>query len=51
MPSWPSLLGHVVADAETGVPFDWGRMFLREFVIKGMLFGFLSLITLGVSGS
>ncbi|HEU4349630.1 MAG TPA: RDD family protein [Actinoplanes sp.] len=45
-----SLLGHVVADAETGVPFDWGRMFLREFVIKGMLFGFLSLITLGVFG-
>jgi uncharacterized RDD family membrane protein YckC len=43
-----SLLGHVVVDAATGQPFDWGRMFLREFVIKMLLFGLLDTITFGV---
>ena len=43
-----ALLGHVVADAETGVAFDWGRMFLREFVIRGLLFGLVNTITFGV---
>ena len=43
-----SLLGHVVADAQTGVAFDWGRMFLREFVIRGLLFGLVNTITLGI---
>jgi hypothetical protein len=45
-----SLLGHVVADAQTGQAFDWGRMFLREFVIRGLLFGLVNTITLGVFG-
>jgi uncharacterized RDD family membrane protein YckC len=31
------LLGHVVVDATTGVPLDWGRMALRQFVIQGLL--------------
>jgi uncharacterized RDD family membrane protein YckC len=31
------LLGHVVADANTGQPLDWGRMALRDFCIKGLL--------------
>ncbi len=42
------LLGHVVVDAETGVPFDWGRMALRQFVIQGLLGGLLSGISLGI---
>jgi uncharacterized RDD family membrane protein YckC len=42
------LLGHVVADANTGQPFDWGRMALREFCIKGMLGWILGMITLSV---
>jgi uncharacterized RDD family membrane protein YckC len=40
------LLGHVVVDAGTGVPFDWGRMALRQFVIQGLLGSVLSSITL-----
>jgi uncharacterized RDD family membrane protein YckC len=40
------LLGHVVVDASTGVPFDWGRMALRQFVIQGLLGGVLSSISL-----
>jgi len=27
---------------------SWGSMFLREFVIKGLLFGILGLVTLGI---
>lgn len=42
------LLGHVVVDASSGVPFDWGRMALRQFVLQGLLGGLLSSITLGV---
>jgi uncharacterized RDD family membrane protein YckC len=42
------LLGHVVVDANTGVPFDWGRMALREFVIEGLLGGALNTISFGV---
>jgi RDD family len=42
------LLGHVVADANTGQPFDWGRMALREFCIKGILGWILGMITLSV---
>jgi hypothetical protein len=42
------LLGHVVVDATTGVPFDWGRMALRQFVIQGLLGGLLSPLTLGI---
>jgi uncharacterized RDD family membrane protein YckC len=42
------LLGHVVADAQTGAPADWGRMFMREFVIRFLLFGLISTITFGV---
>jgi uncharacterized RDD family membrane protein YckC len=42
------LLGHVVIDAQTGAPFDWGRMALREFGIKGVLGWILNIFTLGV---
>jgi hypothetical protein len=42
------LLGHVVVDANTGQQFDWGRMALREFVIKGMLGGLLNTVTIGI---
>jgi hypothetical protein len=42
------LLGQVVVDANTGVPFDWGRMALRQFVIQGLLGGLLSGISLGI---
>ncbi|MBB4741300.1 putative RDD family membrane protein YckC [Actinoplanes octamycinicus] len=41
------LLGHVVVDARTGVPFDWGRMALREFCVKGLLAWVLNLFTFG----
>ena len=39
------LLGHVVADADTGRPLDWGRMALRELCVKGLLGSLLSTIT------
>lgn len=42
------LLGHVVVDASSGVPFDWGRMALRQFVLQGLLGGLLSSISFGV---
>jgi uncharacterized RDD family membrane protein YckC len=42
------LLGHVVADANTGQPVDWGRMALREFCIKGLLAWVLNLVTFGI---
>jgi uncharacterized RDD family membrane protein YckC len=42
------LLGQVVADAQTGAPADWSRMFMREFVIHGLLFGLLNTVTFGV---
>ena len=44
-----ALLGHVVADARTGEPFGWGRMCVREFLVKGLLFGLLSMVTCGLS--
>jgi uncharacterized RDD family membrane protein YckC len=40
------LLGYVVVDANTGVPFDWGRMALRQFVIEGLLGWVLNAVTL-----
>ncbi len=42
------LLGHVVADPHTGQPFDWGRMALREFCVKGLLGSVLNIFTLGI---
>jgi uncharacterized RDD family membrane protein YckC len=42
------LLGHVVADAETGQAFDWGRMALREFCIKGLLGMLLNFISFSI---
>ena len=42
------LLGQVVVDATTGVPFDWGRMALRQFVIQGLLGWLLNAVTLGI---
>jgi uncharacterized RDD family membrane protein YckC len=42
------MLGHVVADANTGEAFDWGRMALREFCIRVLLGNVLSLVTIGI---
>lgn len=42
------LLGHVVADADSGQPLDWGRMAVREFCIKGLLGWVLNLVTFSV---
>ena len=42
------LLGHVVADANTGRPLDWGQMALREFCVKGLLGWLLNVITFSV---
>ena len=42
------LLGHVVADAGTGRPFDWGRMALREFCVKGLLGWLLNAISFSI---
>ena len=42
------LLGHVVADADTGHPFDWGRMALREFCVKGLLGWLLNAVSFSV---
>jgi uncharacterized RDD family membrane protein YckC len=42
------LLGHVVADANTGEAFGWGRMFLRDFVIRGLLFGLINAFSFGI---
>ena len=44
------LLGHVVADAATGEAFDWGRMFLREILIRLLLFGIPNMLTFGLFG-
>jgi uncharacterized RDD family membrane protein YckC len=44
------LLGHVVADAATGRALSWGRMFVREFLIRGVLFLLLNVVTLGIFG-
>jgi uncharacterized RDD family membrane protein YckC len=42
------LLGHVVADANTGEAFDWGRMALREFCIKGLLGWLLNTVSISI---
>lgn len=42
------MLGHVVVDANTGEPFNWGRMALREFGVKGLVGFFLNIFTLGI---
>lgn len=42
------LLGHVVADAGTGEAFGWGRMALREFVVKGLLGWVLNVVSIGI---
>lgn len=31
------LMGQVVVDAETGVPFGWKRMIIREVLLKGLV--------------
>jgi uncharacterized RDD family membrane protein YckC len=42
------ILGHVVVDADTGAPFDWGRMALREFCVKGLLGWLLNAVTCSI---
>jgi uncharacterized RDD family membrane protein YckC len=42
------LLGHVVADANTGQPFHWGRMALREVCIKAVLGSVLNTVSFSI---
>jgi uncharacterized RDD family membrane protein YckC len=42
------LLGHIVADATTGEPVSWGRMALRELVVRALLGAVLGLVTASV---
>ncbi len=42
------LLGHVVAEADTGRPFGWGRMCVRDLLIRGLLFAILNTVTFGI---
>jgi hypothetical protein len=37
-----------IIDAKTGTTATWGHVALREFVIKGLLGGILSFVTLGI---
>ena len=41
-------LAGIMVIRDTGEPCTWGYMFLREFVIKGLVGGFLSGITAGI---
>ena len=38
------LLGMRVVALETGRPAKWGKMFLRDFIAKGLIFGFIGRI-------
>ena len=42
------ILKQYVIDEKTGKPFTWGKMCLREIVVKGLLGGLLSAITFGI---
>ena len=42
------IVGVRVVNADTGQPLNWGMMFLREFVIKGLLAGFILGFTFGI---
>ncbi len=42
------VLKQYIVDEKTGVTFGWGRMAVREFLIKGLLCGFLYAATLSV---
>jgi hypothetical protein len=42
------ILKQYIVDPKSGKPFSWGKMFLREFVIKGLLTGLISLFTFGI---
>ena len=42
------LLGMRVIRMDTRARAGWGRMFIREFLVSGLLIGFLSAITAGI---
>ncbi|WP_436519658.1 RDD family protein [Actinoplanes sp. HUAS TT8] len=42
------ILGHVVVDAATGTPLSWGRMAVRELLLKGVLAYVAGAVTFGV---
>jgi uncharacterized RDD family membrane protein YckC len=44
------LLHMRVVDVRTGIPLRWGMMFVREFLVRGLLISALSTVTLGVVG-
>ena len=37
-----------VYDSVTGKPAKWGHMFVREFLVKGLLIPLLSVVTFGI---
>jgi uncharacterized RDD family membrane protein YckC len=37
-----------VVSEKTGQTFTWGQMFVREFLVKGLLIPLLSLVTFGI---
>ncbi|WP_433362398.1 RDD family protein [Actinoplanes sp. CA-142083] len=43
-----SLLGHVVADVNTGEAFGWGRMAFRSLVVDGLLGWLLDAVSCGI---
>ena len=42
------IVGIQAVRAHSGEPLGWGMMFVREFLVKGILFGLLSAVTLGI---
>jgi len=42
------VLKQYIVDEKTGETFGWGRMFVREFLIKGLLCGVLYVITFSI---
>jgi uncharacterized RDD family membrane protein YckC len=44
------LLGMRVVRPETGLAVGWGGMFVREFLVKGLLVWVISTATLGIGG-
>lgn len=42
------VLRQYVVNEKSGLPFSWGQMFVREFLIKGLLVPVLSFLSFGV---
>jgi uncharacterized RDD family membrane protein YckC len=42
------ILKQYVVDEKTGQTFSWGRMAIREFLVKQLLGGILAILTVGI---